>query len=150
MVPPLAGLGHTDASASSRYDWLTAERQPRVRAILLGLSLFLGLAVWVFHSLGVGASRDVVFVNKLRGVGVLTWIYALVQMIDLRFYRSRFARRRLASGMPQSVVGWLFGQMLAWFGILYYGLTQDARWYVAGMLLLVVSFLAFPVRDARE
>ena len=33
-------------------------------------------------------------VKKLRGVGVLTWIYALVQLIDLRFYNSRWARRR--------------------------------------------------------
>src|SRR3954469_22520828 len=145
MVPPLAGLGHTDTSVASRYDWLTAERQPRVRAILLGVSLFLGLAVWIFHSLGASSSRDLVFVNKLRGVGVLTWMYALVQMVDLRFYHSRFARRRLASGMPQSVIGWLFGQMLPWFGILYYGLTQDVRWYVAGMVFLVVSFVAFPI-----
>jgi hypothetical protein len=42
--------------------------------------------------------------------------------------------------------GWLFGQMLAWFGILYYGLTEDLRWYVAGLIILGLSFLAFPVR----
>lgn len=148
MVPPLAELGPASTRAPSRYDWLTSERQPRVRAILLGLSLFLGLVVWIFHSIGVGVARDAVFVNKLRGVGVLTWIYALVQMIDLRFYHSRFAKRRLASGLPQSVVGWLFGQMLAWFGILYYGLTQDIRWYVAGMVIFVLSFLAFPIRNS--
>jgi len=150
LVPPLVGLGPTSAQGASRYDWLTTERQPRVRAILLGLSLFLGLAVWIFHSIGTRVAPDMVFVNKLRGVGVLTWIYALVQMIDLRFYHSRFAKRRLATGLPQSVIGWLFGQMLAWFGILYYGLTQDVRWYVAGMVFLVLSFVAFPIKDARR
>ena len=86
-------------------------------------------------------------IAKLRGVGVLTWVYALVQMIDMRFYNSRWARRRRASmGIPDSLHGWLFGQMLAWFGILYYGLTEDLRWYVAGLVILGLSFLVFPIR----
>lgn len=145
MVPPLAGLGPDSSVDSSRYNWLTSERLPRVRAILLALTLFFGLAVWIFHSLGPAISRDPVFIGKLRGVGILTWIYALVQMIDMRFYRSRFAQRRLASGLPESLSGWLFGQMLAWFGIVYFGLTQDIRWYIAGLAILIVSFLAFPI-----
>ena len=86
-------------------------------------------------------------ITKLRGVGVLTWLYALVQLIDLRFYNSRWIqRRRSSTGIPDSLHGWLFGQMLAWFGILYYGLTEDLRWYVAGMVILALSFLAFPIR----
>ena len=68
-------------------------------------------------------------------------------MVDMRFYHSRFAQRRLAaSSIPASLHGWLFGQMLAWFGILYYGLTEDLRWYVAGLLILALSFVAFPIR----
>ena len=35
-------------------------------------------------------------------------------------------------GIPESVIAWLFGQMLACFGIVYYGFTEDVRWYVAG------------------
>ena len=35
--------------------------------------------------------------------------------------------------------------MLALFGILYYGLTEDLRWYVAGLVILALSFLAFPI-----
>ena len=82
---------------------------------------------------------------------MLTWLYALVQMVDMRFYNSRWARRRRASmGIPDSLHGWLFGQMLAWFGILYYGLTEDLRWYVAGLVILGLSFLAFPIRKPTE
>jgi hypothetical protein len=142
----LTNVGPTDAAAG-RYPWLTAERLTRVRAILLALSLFLGLAVYVFHSLGVARIVPPVLVHKLRGVGVLTWLYALVQMIDLKFYNSRWAqRRRSSTGIPDSLHGWLFGQMLAWFGILYYGFTEDLRWYVAGLVILALSFLAFPIR----
>jgi hypothetical protein len=150
MVPPVAGLGPQSEDAAQRHEWLTPDRLIRVRAILLAVTLFFGLAVWVFHSLGAGRNPAPVFITKLRGVGVLTWLYALVQMIDMRFYNSRFARRRRASmRIPDSLHGWLFGQMLASFGILYYGLTEDLRWYVAGLVILVLSFLAFPIRRAE-
>ena len=131
----------------ARRAWLTPERLGRVRVILLALSLFFGLVVYVFHTVSAARNAQPLLITKLRGVGVLTWLYALVQMIDLRFYNSRWAQKRRAStGIPDSLHGWLFGQMLAWFGILYYGLTEDLRWYVAGLVILALSFLAFPIR----
>jgi len=147
MVPPIAGLGPANEAVAAQRQWMTPDRLARVRSILLGLTLFFGLAVYVFHTLGVAHPGHPELVKKLRGVGVLTWIYALVQMIDLRFYNSRWAqRRRAASVIPDSLHGWLFGQMLAWFGILYYGFTEDLGWYVAGLVILGLSFLAFPIR----
>jgi hypothetical protein len=148
MVPPVAGLGPATEIVGER-GWLTPDRLTRVRAVLLALSLFLGLAVYIFHTLGAAHLAQPLLVRKLRGVGMLTWIYALVQLIDLRFYNSRWARRRRAStGIPDSLHGWLFGQMLAWYGILYYGLTEDLRLYVAGLVLLALTFVAFPIRRA--
>lgn len=150
MVPPRPVTEVGPASAAARHPWLTPERLSRVRAILLALSLFLGLAVYVFHTISAERDASPVLITKLRGVGVLTWLYALVQMIDLRFYNSRWAqKRRSSTGIPDSLHGWLFGQMLAWWGILYYGLTEDFRWYVAGLVLLALSFLAFPIRKPR-
>jgi hypothetical protein len=138
MVPPIAELGPPAEAVSERFGWLSPDRLTRVRAVLLGLTLFFGLAVYVFHTIGAA---------QLRGLGVLTWLYALVQMVDLRFYNSRWARRRRAAvGIPDSLQGWLLGQMLAWFGILYYGLTEDVRWYVAGLVIFGLSFFAFPIR----
>jgi hypothetical protein len=149
MVPPMAGIGPSD-EVSNRYDWLTPERLAQLRSVLLGLTLFFGLVVWIFHTLGPATVRAPNFIFKLRGVGVLTWIYALVQMVDLRFYNSRFARkRRTQLRIPESLSGWLLGQMLAWFGILYFGLTEDLRWYIAGLVILALSFWAFPVREEK-
>jgi hypothetical protein len=146
MVPPIVGLGPSSQDVESRYDWLTPERLAHVRAVLLGITLFFGLVVWVFHSLGPATVRAPDFLFKLRGVGVLTWVYALIQMLDMRFWNSRFARRRRAQmRIPDSLTGWLLGQMLAWFGILYYGLTEDLRWYVAGLVIFLASFWVFPV-----
>jgi hypothetical protein len=148
MVPPVAGLGPApDDIVQAKQHLLTPGRLTRVRAILLALSLLLGLVVYVFHTLGASHMAHPEMVKKLRGVGMLTWIYALVQLVDLRFYNSRWAqRRRSASNIPDSLHGWLFGQMLAWYGILYYGLTEDLRLYVAGLIILGLTFLAFPIR----
>jgi len=129
-----------------RYEWLTADRQAQVRNILLGLALFAGLVVYVYHSFG-AQPRSALLAHKLRIVGVMTWLYALVQIVDMRFWHSRVAeRRRASSGIPESVIAWLFGQMLACFGIVYYGLTEDVRWYAAGLVLLLATFAAFPIR----
>ena len=107
----------------------------------------MGLVVWVWHSFGASAPESSAFVRKLRIVGIMTWLYALLQIVDMRFWHSRIAeRRRVSMGIPERVIAWLFGQMLAWFGIVYYALTEDARWFVAGVAMLVVTFVAFPVR----
>src|SRR5437764_5372771 len=151
MVPPVAGLGPATDVVAAKHGWLTPDRLTRVRAILLALSLFLGMAVYIFHTLGAAHLAQPILVKKLRGVGVLTWIYALVQLIDLRFYNSRWAqRRRNSTGIPDRLHGWLFGQMLAWYGILYYGLTEDLRLYVAGLIILGLTFVAFPIRRSAR
>ena len=130
-----------------RYLWLTAARQTQLRAILLGVALFVGLVVWVWHSLGDTVPEPSAFVRKLRIVGIMTWLYALVQIVDMRFWHSRVAeRRRVSAGIPESIIAWLFGQMLAWFGIVYYGFTEDVRWFVGGVVVMLVTFVAFPVR----
>jgi len=149
MVPPLASFGPpppgAGASSSPRYSWLTPERQVRVRNALVGLVLFVALAVWVFHSIAAHSALPATLVRKLRVVGVMTWLYALVALVDHRFYQSRYARRRRAStGLPEPVIAWLFGQMVAWFGIIYYALTEDYRWFVAGLVIAGVTMWVFP------
>jgi hypothetical protein len=147
-VPPTQGPG-VDVQTredAPRYEWLTADRQAQVRNILLGLALFAGLVVYVYHSFG-PQPRSALLAHKLRIVGVMTWLYALVQIADMRFWHSSVAeRRRASSGIPESVIAWLFGQMLACFGIVYYGLTEDVRWYAAGLAILLATFVAFPIR----
>ena len=148
MVPiPGTELDLRAREESARYPWLTAGRQAELRAILLGVALFVGLVVWVWHSLAAPQPEPPSFVRKLRIVGIMTWLYALVQIADMRFWHSRAAeRRRISMRVPERIIAWLFGQMLAWFGIVYYALTEDARWFVGGVAVMLVTFAAFPVR----
>jgi hypothetical protein len=138
------------SSTISPLTWLTSDRLTSVRSLLLGVTLLVGLLVWVTFSLGV-VPRGTHLILKLRVIGVMTWVYALLQIIDLKIWHSRWAtRRRAASRLPEALEGWLFGQMIAWFGIAYYALTDDARWFIAGMLLFLASFALFPIRAAKR
>ena len=142
---PSAELEKSADATPLRYPWLTPDRQAQVRSILLGMALFAGLVVWVWHSLG-AQPRSSELAWKLRVVGVMTWLYALVQIADMRFWHSSVAeRRRATSGIPDSVTAWLFGQMLACFGIVYYAFTEDLRWFAGRVAMLLVTFAVFPV-----
>ena len=144
-------LSHSNTTTSSAGSeaWLTPDRLPAVRSLLLGVTLLVGLLIWVTFSLG-GLPRGTHLVLKLRVIGVMTWVYALVQIVDLKIWHSRWAtRRRAASRLPEAVEGWLFGQMIAWFGIAYYALTDDARWFIAGVLIFLASFAIFPIRSRK-
>jgi hypothetical protein len=139
----------TTTSNAPSGGWISPERLPKLRSLLLGITLFVGLLVWVAFSLGL-LPRGTHLVAKLRVIGVMTWLYALVQIIDMKIWHSRFAqRRRAASRIPEVLEGWLLGQMIAWFGIAYYALTDDARWFAGGLLLFLLSFVVFPVRADR-
>lgn len=116
---------------------------------MLGFTVFVGLLVWTAFSVGL-VPRGAHLVAKLQLIGVVTWVYALVQITDLKIWHSRFAqRRRATSRIPESLEGWLLGQMIAWFGVAYYALTDDPIWYAGGFVLFLLSFKLFPIRDAR-
>jgi hypothetical protein len=127
--------------------WLASGKLPAVRSALLGLTLFVALLVWVSFSVGL-VPQGTHLVSRLRVAGAMTWLYALLQIIDMKVWRSRFARKRRAgSRLPEAVEGWLLAQMIAWFGIVYYALTGNARWFASGLVLLLLSFAVFPIRD---
>ena len=142
MITPL----ETTASEVNKKGLISADRLPAVRSFLLGVTLLVGLLIWITFSLG-GLPRGVHLAAKLRVLGAMTWIYALIQIIDMKVWHSRWAvRRRAASHIPEALEGWLFGQMMAWFGIGYYALTEDPRWFIAGLVLFLASFAIFPIR----
>lgn len=146
------GVSPSESTASEvqSVTWLAPDKLPAVRSLLLGITLLVGLLIWVTFSLGV-LPRGTHLILKLRVIGVMTWLYAFAQIVDLKIWHSRWAaRRRAASRIPETVEGWLFGQMFAWFGIAYYALTDDARWFIAGMLLFLVSFAIFPIPIAKR
>ena len=134
-------------SAVAERSWIAASRLPVIRSVILGTTLFVALLVWVAFSVGL-IPQGTHLIDKLRVLGVTTWLYALVQLIDMKLWHSRFAqRRRAASRIPEVVEGWLLAQMLSSFGVVYYALTDDARWLAAGILMLLLSFVVFPIRD---
>lgn len=149
-------LSHTTPSPSATTTshvagrpWLSPARLPAIRSVILGTTLFVGLLIWVCFTVGL-IPQGMHLIDKLRVLGVTTWLYALVQILDMKIWHSRFAqRRRAASRIPEVLEGWLLAQMLASFGVVYYALTDDARWFAAGIIMLLLSFVVFPIRDDR-
>jgi hypothetical protein len=144
-------LKHSDTTTSESHvgNAIGPVFLPRVRSGLLGLTLFGGLLLWGAFSLGLIPSAGHL-VAKLRVVVGVTWLYALLQIADLKVWHSRFARRRrAASRIPEALEGWLLGQLMAWSGMAYYGLTNDLRGFAAGLVLLLASFALFPIQDQR-
>ena len=126
--PSDTGMESDVSGEMSRHDWLTPDRQAQVRNILLGLALFAGLVVWVWHSLGPQV-RPVELAGKLRVVGVMTWLYALIQIADMRFWHSSLAeRRRVTSGIPESVIRQRFAKSVDYFEKHYKAIVDE--WYV--------------------
>jgi hypothetical protein len=145
----LSNHSNTTTSEHFRGHLVPPDQLPRLRTALLGLTLFGGLLVWVGFSLGLMPRGEHVII-KLRIVVSITWLYALIHMADLKVWHSRFVqRRRATSRIPAALEGWLLGQLMAWFGMAYYALTNDARWFAAGVFLLLASFAVFPIRDER-
>lgn len=143
---------HSSTTTSKHFQGhaIAPDQLPRIRTALLGLTLFGGLLIWVGFSLGLIPWGEHLLV-KLRVVVGVTWLYALIQVADLRLWHSRFTmRRRASSRIPETLEGWLLGQLIAWFGMAYYALTNDARFFAAGVLLLLATFAVFPARDERR
>lgn len=126
--------------------WLTPDRQVQVRNILFAALLFVGLVVWIFHTIAARSAASPELVHRLRVLGVMTWLWALIQLLDMRFYHSRFARRRAENAhVPEHMLAWLLAQALPWYGIVYYAVVRDVRWYVIGLCLAAFTAWAYPV-----
>ena len=114
-------LSHTTPSPSATTTshvagrpWLSPARLPAIRSVILGTTLFVGLLIWVCFTVGL-IPQGMHLIDKLRVLGVTTWLYALVQILDMKIWHSRFAqRRRAASRIPEVLEGWLLAQMLEW------------------------------------
>jgi len=117
---------------------------PLIRvAMLLGVLIFGGVT-WYIRRSGAELTFDPNARATLLWVGRGTWVLAMLTCLTL-YGISRNARteeRRRAV----SLIGWAAGESVALFGGVVWFLTNNPEWYIAGLIFLVMTFLAFPVR----
>jgi hypothetical protein len=111
-------------------------------AFLLGDLLFAGVTYWT-HRKGrtsPGPPPDALIYLPITGIAI-----AFVTILPLR---------RALAGVtygPQRasmlLVGWATGNLAALGGMVYYWFTDDARFALTGVFVLLVTFLIYPIRD---
>ncbi|MEP7380449.1 MAG: hypothetical protein ABI910_02115 [Gemmatimonadota bacterium] len=112
-------------------------------AMLVGVLLFGGVT-WFLRREGQGPGLDPDTLTTLLWVGRGTWILSMATCLAL-FGMIRNARneRRILS---LSIAGWAAGEAVAIMGGVIWFLTDISKWYSAGLVYLVLAFLAFPVK----
>ncbi len=114
-------------------------------AMLMGVLMFGGVT-WFIRQSDPAPPFDPALMPALLWSARAVWGVALVVCFVLfgimRNEREGPRARRL------SVVGWALGEGVALFGGAVWFLTGTPAWYVPGLVFLVLTFLAFPIRRA--
>ena len=81
--------------------------------------------------------------GPLRSVGYALWVSALVVLAFLRGLLGKAVD--LARRATLLIIAWATAESLALFGGVVWFLHGESRWYVAGMCLLLATFILFPL-----
>ncbi|HKG93061.1 MAG TPA: hypothetical protein VKA84_14250 [Gemmatimonadaceae bacterium] len=140
-APPSAASPSPASDAAGRS---RAARLAVIRMALVAGVLTFGGAVWLMRRRGGAPPAGAAAIETMRTFGAGVWLVALAAVVGfwLLIPRAREERRRAS----YTIFAWAAAEMPALFGASYYYLTGDARWFAAGLTLLVGSLLVVPGR----
>ncbi len=112
-------------------------------AMLVGVLMFGGVT-WYIRRGGGGPGLDPDTLPTLLWVGRGTWILSMATCLSLfGMLRKARSEQRVTA---LSIAGWAAGEAVAIVGGVIWFLTGISNWYSAGLVYLVLAFLAFPVK----
>jgi hypothetical protein len=115
-----------------------------IRLSIFGGAFLFGVVTWFMRR--ETAPPLVADMGPLRFVGYALWVSVLVILAFMRGLLGKATDQARRAALL--IVAWAAGESLAFFGGVVWFLHGDSRWYVAGMCLLLATFILFPV--ARE
>ena len=118
-----------------------------IRFALLSGALLFGAMVYFMRSKGdVPPPPTADVVQQLRYAGYAMWGVSLAGMFFLKIRLGETIER----GNPNTlIIGWALGEITALFGGVYYIIVGDYVLWVAGIVVMLVSFALFPVPRGR-
>ena len=120
----------------------TAAQAGIIRMALLGGVLLFGGVVWFLH-------RQPGFIPdgsmaQMRPVVPFILLAFIAAIVAVRFYLSRVTDE--AQLRTFQLIGWALGEAAALFGGVYYFNTDDPRFYIMGLFVMLASFIIVPLR----
>ena len=115
---------------------------PAIRLAMLGGVLLFGGVSWFLTHAPDWTAPEPGVAGQLIGLARVVWVIVGVALtiLFLRFRDSTNAAR--ASSV--AILSWALGETLALLGGVVFFLTANAGWYIAGVIALTLTFVAFP------
>jgi hypothetical protein len=115
-----------------------------IRLAIFGGALLFGIITWwLRRETPPPLTTDI---GPLRFAGYGLWVSVLVILAFMRGLLAKATEQMRRASLL--IVAWAAAESLALFGGVVWFLHGDSRWYVAGICLLLATFILFPL--ARE
>lgn len=113
-----------------------------IRLAMMGGVLLFGGVSWFLTNTPDWSAPEPALANQLKRVATIAWVVvgAALIVIFLRFRDSSNPAR--ASSI--AIMAWALGETLALLGGVIFFLTSLSGWYIAGVIALTLTFVAFP------
>lgn len=117
-----------------------------IRFAMLGGVLLFGFVTWFAHRSPDWVPSDTSSFGELVMVGRVMWVLVTGALVAL-WFRAR-GTTSAAKASTFAIFAWSLGEMLALFGGVLYYMSDRSSWFVAGVVMLAITFVVFPGRPA--
>ena len=116
---------------------------PAIRLAMLGGVLLFGGVSWFLTRTPDWTLPEPGVAGQLTGIARIAWVVVGVALAIL-FLKFRDSKN-IARASSVAILSWALGETLALLGGVIFFLTAMAGWYIAGVIALTLTFVAFPV-----
>ena len=118
-----------------------------IRLAMMGGVLLFGGVSWFLTNTPDWSAPEPGIAEQLKRVATIAWVVvgAALLVIFLKFRDSSNPAR--ASSV--AIMAWALGETLALLGGVIFFLTSMSGWYIAGVIALTLTFVAFPAPQRR-
>src|SRR5688572_25840772 len=118
-----------------------------IRLAMMGGVLLFGGVSWFLTSMPDWSAPEPAVAGQLARVASVAWVVvgATLVVMFLKFRDSTNA----AKASSVAILAWALGETLALLGGVIFFLTSLSSWYIAGVLALTLTFVAFPAPARR-
>jgi hypothetical protein len=113
-----------------------------IRLAMMGGVLLFGGVSWFLTRNPEWSAPEPGMADQLSGIARITWIIVTIALVVM-FLRFRDSTS-VARAASVAILAWALGETLALLGGVVFFLTSLAGWYIAGVVVLTLTFVAFP------